>query len=59
MDEQYDYASPYEQSVYMAQVKACDTNDNRPWLLTDFDTWVRNPNYNGPPNPPHPEDEID
>jgi hypothetical protein len=26
------------------------------WILTDFDTWVANPFYSGPPDPPHPED---
>lgn len=26
------------------------------WILTDFDTWVQNPNYTGEPQP-HPEDE--
>lgn len=25
------------------------------WLLTDYDVWVRNPHYRGPPQP-HPED---
>tara|TARA_Y100000389_G_scaffold122293_1_gene119652 strand:- start:367 stop:576 length:210 start_codon:yes stop_codon:yes gene_type:complete len=25
------------------------------WLLTDFDTWERNPHYQGKPGP-HPED---
>lgn len=24
------------------------------WLLHDFDVWVKNPHYNGPPVP-HPE----
>ena len=27
------------------------------WLLTDFDTWERNPHYTGPRGP-HPEDEA-
>lgn len=29
------------------------------WILSDFDTWERNPHYNGPANPPHPEDRDD
>lgn len=28
------------------------------WILTDFDTWERNPYYQGPPVP-HPEDIHD
>lgn len=31
---------------------------DRAWLLTDFDTWERNPHYQGPPVP-HPEDDHD
>lgn len=27
------------------------------WLLTDYDVWVKNPHYRGPPQP-HPEDAI-
>lgn len=26
------------------------------WLLTDYDVWVRNPHYSGPPQK-HPEDD--
>jgi hypothetical protein len=29
----------------------------RAWILTDFDTWERNPYYHGPPQP-HPEDDA-
>lgn len=28
---------------------------NTEWILTPFDTWVRNPHYTGKPGP-HPED---
>jgi hypothetical protein len=28
----------------------------RPWILTDFDTWEPNPFYSGPPAP-HPEED--
>ena len=28
---------------------------NSQWILTDFDVWVVNPHYNGPPQP-HPEE---
>ncbi len=29
---------------------------DRPWILTDYDTWERNPFYQGPPAR-HPEDD--
>lgn len=29
-------------------------NSDRCWLLTSYDTWVRNPFYTGP-SQPHPE----
>jgi hypothetical protein len=28
------------------------------WILSPFDTWERNPSYNGPAQP-HPEDDAD
>ena len=28
---------------------------DREWILSNFDTWVRNPHYTGEPGP-HPED---
>lgn len=31
-------------------------NLDRQWLLTDYDTWERNPFYSGPPQR-HPEDD--
>lgn len=31
-----------------------DQVPNRQWILTDYDVWVINPHYNGPPQP-HPE----
>ena len=30
----------------------------RPWILTDRDTWERNPFYDGPAVP-HPDDRVD
>ena len=32
-------------------------NPNRPWILSQYDTWERNPYYQGPPVP-HPEDDM-
>ena len=40
---------------------ARNMGDQRPesaWLLTDYDVWVRNPHYRGPPQR-HPEDDAD
>lgn len=31
---------------------------DRAWLLSDYDSWERNPHYNGP-KVPHPEDYDD
>jgi hypothetical protein len=30
---------------------------NQAWILTNWDTWERNPFYSGPPQP-HPEDDC-
>ena len=38
---------------YAANVGA--DHPDRAWILTDFDTWERNPFYHGPAVP-HPED---
>jgi len=51
-EEQFFYDSPYDQACYQAQVNAIESNNKRPWILTDYDTWIRNPNYKGPPVPP-------
>jgi hypothetical protein len=53
------YDSPYQHAVHQAIVDAVDKGDESPWLLTNYDTWVANPNYKGPPNPPHPESYYD
>jgi hypothetical protein len=29
----------------------------RAWILTDYDSWERNPHYHGP-SVPHPEDDT-
>lgn len=31
---------------------------NRQWILHDYDVWIQNPHYMGPPQR-HPEDESD
>ena len=38
---------------------ACNVGADHPeraWILTDYDTWERNPHYHGPAVP-HPEDD--
>ena len=50
-------ATPTEACREYARNVGVDHPD-RPWILTDFDTWERNPFYHGPPAP-HPEYEDD
>lgn len=38
---------------YARNVGAMDPD--KAWILTDYDTWERNPSYVGPPQP-HPDD---
>ena len=33
-----------------------DQRADQQWLLSDYDVWVKNPHYVGPPQP-HPEDD--
>jgi len=33
-------------------------HSNLAWILTDYDTWEKNPYYVGPPVP-HPEEDAD
>lgn len=49
MSFQQDAAREYARNVGM-------DNPDRAWILTDWDTWERNPFYQGPPVP-HPEEE--
>lgn len=41
----------------MARAYGEDCPD-RQWVLTSFDTWERNPHYDGPPQR-HPEDDSE
>lgn len=54
-DRSFHYDSKYSHAVYQAWIDAEETGNQSAWLLTDYDTWIPNPNYKGPPNPPHPE----
>jgi len=49
-------ATPGEAAKEYAHNVGMDHPD-RPWILTNWDSWERNPFYNGPPHP-HPEDEC-
>lgn len=43
--------------MYMYEQQAANrAPPTEEWILTDFDTWVKNPNYRGPIGP-HPEDD--
>lgn len=48
-----------EVRAYVAEVGA--TRPNSAWILSDFDTWEKNPYYEGPPclASNHPEDDLD
>ena len=54
-DDQTHMATPAEACKEFARNVGADHPD-RAWILTDFDTWERNPYYSGPPVP-HPEDD--
>ena len=41
-------ASAYEQCCFQTQAMG-EAAPNQAWLLTDMDTFVRNPYYQGPP----------
>lgn len=42
-----------EYALYVGQF---DRHKNSAWILTDYDVWVTNPHYRGPPQR-HPEDD--
>lgn len=51
-------ATPSEACTeYALNMGADDHNADRQWLLTGWDSWVRNPHYRGPAQR-HPEDEC-
>lgn len=56
----------FEEPTFLATTQeavrewACVVGANKPdvpWLLSDYDTWERNPYYRGPPVS-HPEDDV-
>jgi hypothetical protein len=52
-DEHDEMATPTEAMREFARNYGADHPD-RAWVLTDFDVWMPNPHYQGPPVP-HPE----
>lgn len=49
----YGVATPADSMREYAYNAGMD-NPNQPWILTDYDVWVANPHYKGPPVD-HPE----
>ena len=47
-----------EDAVREYATNAGAARPNVEWILSDYDTWVRNPHYTGQPGP-HPEDWPD
>ena len=59
-DREFIYDSPYQHAVHQVLVDAADGGDTTSeWLLTCFDTWVRNPFFTGVPSGDHPESYRD
>ena len=56
-DRDFHYDSPYQHAVHQALVDAADGADHTSeWLLTSFESWVRNPFFTGVPRGEHPWD---
>ncbi|UIS25302.1 hypothetical protein [Erythrobacter phage vB_EliS-L02] len=45
----------YSEAVRQYAAAYGEEEPDKPWILSPFDTWERNPYYRGPPVP-HPED---
>jgi hypothetical protein len=60
MDAPHPASAEYDRAEarYGASYKDREWHKDRAWLLTARDCWIENPNYWGPPNPPHPEDVL-
>lgn len=55
--EHYDFHYPSLSEINREMARHIgEANQDKQWVLTDFDVWERNPFYNGPEQP-HPEDE--
>jgi len=48
----------YDQAMAEFARNTGSWQSDRQWILTDYDVWVRNPHYSGPPQR-HPEDDSD
>jgi|SRR5215831_13041456 len=54
--EEHDHIASMQEAVDEWRFNVCAPADQA-WLLHDYDVWVKNPHYVGPPVP-HPEDEA-
>jgi hypothetical protein len=57
MDKLSPKATPQEACREFAN-NVGETNPEAAWILTNYDTWEKNPHYIGPPVP-HPEEDFD
>jgi hypothetical protein len=55
---EHDHIATDSEAVQEYAVNAGQDNPERAWLLTSYDTWVRNPFYRGSAVP-HPEEQCD
>tara|TARA_R100000750_G_C2333453_1_gene91097 strand:- start:52 stop:237 length:186 start_codon:yes stop_codon:yes gene_type:complete len=55
--QESDFYVPTHQDIIREQARQLGAQKpDRCWILTDYDTWERNPFYTGPEQP-HPEDD--
>ena len=55
--EHYDFVYPTQWEIHKEMARHIgEANQDRQWVLTDFDVWEKNPFYVGP-DQPHPEDD--
>jgi hypothetical protein len=58
MEEDYYYERATQSDACREYARnAGSDRPDKPWILTPWDTWERNPNYSGPPVTWHPEDD--
>ena len=61
LDYELNRYNPYDDGgveLMLADLRYGDPKPLQEWFLTDWDVWVRNPNYRGPEGP-HPNDMPD
>ena len=56
--EHYDFVYPTQWEIHKEMARHIgEANQDKQWVLTDFDVWEKNPFYIGP-DQPHPEDDY-